>query len=253
VPALIHLNGPPGIGKSTLAALYAQRHPGTLDLDIDSLHRLVGGWQDAVHDTHAILRPVARAMAATHLTGGRDVVLPQYLARIPEIEAFERVATEAGAAFVEVVLLDDRTPSIERFERRPADSEWERHNRRVVAEQGGVAMLGEMYDRLLAVVAQRPGAVVVRSELGAVEATYESLVTALPPSPAGSDPGVPRATGAWHDAEMAEQMRCPKCGAEKVTTIRLPRKVKPGEPPATQPGWRCLECDHQWPTPSPVH
>ncbi len=45
--SLIHVNGPPGIGKSTLSALYADRHPGTLNLDIDSLHRLVGGWQDA--------------------------------------------------------------------------------------------------------------------------------------------------------------------------------------------------------------
>ena len=184
MPSLIHLNGPPGIGKSTLAALYADRHPGTLDLDIDALHRFVGGWQDAVHDTHAVLRPVARAMAATHLEGGRDVVLPQYLARLPEIEAFEGVATGAGAAFVEVVLLDDRAPSIERFDRRPADSDWEQHNRRVVAEQGGPQMLADMYDRLVAVVARRPGAVVVRSRHGAVEDAYEDLVRAVTSSSA---------------------------------------------------------------------
>jgi hypothetical protein len=46
---------------------------------------------------------------------------------------------------------------------------------------------------------------------------------------------------------MAEQRRaCPECGSEKVTTIRLPRPVAPGQPPATQMGFRCLECDTQW-------
>ena len=71
VTSLIHLNGPPGIGKSTLSALYAERHPGTLNLDIDSLHRLVGGWQDVDNRTHDVLRPVALAMASAHLRGGR--------------------------------------------------------------------------------------------------------------------------------------------------------------------------------------
>lgn len=46
VPRLIHVNGPPGIGKSTPADLYVKRHPGALNLDVDRLHELVGGWQD---------------------------------------------------------------------------------------------------------------------------------------------------------------------------------------------------------------
>lgn len=61
------------------SALYAGRHPGTLNLDIDELHRFVGGWQDPNNHAHALLGPVALAMASTHLAGGRDVVLPQYL------------------------------------------------------------------------------------------------------------------------------------------------------------------------------
>jgi adenylate kinase family enzyme len=58
---LVHLNGPPGIGKSTLSALYADRHPGTLNLDVDTLHLLVGGWQDEATDTWPAVSALARA------------------------------------------------------------------------------------------------------------------------------------------------------------------------------------------------
>jgi hypothetical protein len=183
VPRLIHLNGPPGIGKSTIAALYADGHPGTLDLDIDTLHRLVGGWRDRRHDTHQVLRPVALAMAATHLGGGRDVVLPQYLARVDAIEAFEDVATGHGADFVEVVLLDTLEESVARFDRREDRTEWDRHNRRTVALGGGPTMLARMYDELLEAARLRPAAVVVRSEPGAIEETYALLVAALTGTP----------------------------------------------------------------------
>ena len=38
---LIHLNGPPGIGKSTIASAFADRHPGVLNLDIDRVAAIV--------------------------------------------------------------------------------------------------------------------------------------------------------------------------------------------------------------------
>jgi predicted kinase len=179
VASLIHLNGPPGIGKSTLAARYADRHPGTLNVDIDRLHLMVGGWQDPATRAHELLRPVALAMASAHLAGGRDVVVPQYLARVEEIERFERVARECGAGFREIVLLDDKPASIARFDSSEDDDEWARHNRQVVATQGGPDFLAAMYDRLLEVLQLRPAAVVIRSEPEAVEATYATLVATL--------------------------------------------------------------------------
>ena len=43
MPRLLHLNGPPGIGKSTLARRYVEDHPQTLNCDIDVLRTLIGG------------------------------------------------------------------------------------------------------------------------------------------------------------------------------------------------------------------
>ena len=177
----VHLNGPPGIGKSTLSALYADRHPGTLNLDVDTLHHLIGGWQDEQSDTWPLVWSLVRAMAATHLDGGHDVVLPQYLAEVDEITAVEELAREHGAGWREVVLLDDREPAIERFHHRAQQSTdpWIRHHHRLIEQGGGSAVLAGMYDRLMEVVRLRPGAVVVPSAAGAVQETYELLADAL--------------------------------------------------------------------------
>ena len=180
--SLILLNGPPGIGKSTLSALYTDRHPGTLNLDIDSLHGLVGGWQNPENRTHDVLRPVALAMASAHLRGGRDVIVPQYLSRIDEIEAFEQVARDQAADFREIVLLDEKGASIDRFDRRRDDSAWGVHNRRLVESWGGPVMLANLYDQLMQMLPQRPATRVVRSEPEAIEDTYASVERALVPT-----------------------------------------------------------------------
>jgi predicted kinase len=181
VARLVHLNGPPGIGKSTLAALYAGRHPGTLNLDVDAVHHLVGGWQDEEIDTWPVVWSLVRAMAATHLDGGRDVVLPQYHAGVEEIAGLEELARRHGAGFREVVLLDGREAAIERFGRRARDSDdpWIRHHHRLIELGGGSVVLAAMYDKLLDVVRLRPGTVVVPSAAGEVEQTYELLAGAL--------------------------------------------------------------------------
>lgn len=176
---LIHLNGPPGIGKSTLATLYADQHPGTLNIDVDILHRLVGGWQSGDGRTHDILRPVALAMAGAHLSGGRDVILPQHLGRVEEIEAFEQVAAAHAAGFREIILVADRAEAIERFERRRVDDDWDDYNRQLVADLGGAQFLSAMYDQISEVRRLRPGAVVIQAEPGAVAQTYAALVQAL--------------------------------------------------------------------------
>ena len=179
MPSLIHATGPPGIGKSTLAALYADRHPGVLNLDIDRLHVLVGGWQDPAQDTHTIVRPIALAVTRTHLVGGRDVIVPQTFAQLANIEALEQVAEQAHAAFFEVILVDEQDASIERFHGRQDDSPWSQHNRERVAQRGGAEWLSDLYQQLEVVAAHRPSALVVRSESGAIEETYASIAQAL--------------------------------------------------------------------------
>lgn len=178
---MILLNGPPGIGKSTLAQRYIDDHAGVLNLDIDQLRALVGGSLDNFSETGAIVRPVALAMAATHLGGGRDVIVPQYLGRSSEIERFESAARTQGASFVQIVLMDSKEHALDRFARRGDHDErpWHRQVQQVVASTGGRPLLSSMYDQLADVVRTYPGAVVVPCVEGAIDRTYRDLLALL--------------------------------------------------------------------------
>ena len=98
---LILLNGLPGVGKSAVSAAWSARHPGTLDLDIDLVRLLIRG---DPRDNAGPARALGLAMAAEHLRGGHDVVVPQLVARPDQVARFADAAARAGARFVHVVV-----------------------------------------------------------------------------------------------------------------------------------------------------
>lgn len=179
---LIHINGPPGIGKSTLAQRYVDDHPGVLNCDIDVLRTLVGGWQHDFDAASALIRPVALGMISAYLRNGHDVVLPQLLVALSELEKFEAAAREVGSAFIECVLMDDVEPSLSRFYRRGGegtDSAWHAQVTAVVAANGGDDLLIRLHKGLRELLTHRPNCFVISSVEGRVDDTYRSLVDAL--------------------------------------------------------------------------
>jgi predicted kinase len=163
------LNGPPGAGKSTLARMYAQAHPLTLTLDIDVIRDMLGRWKSDPHSAGILARAAVLAAARVHLAAGHDVVIPQFLGRLPFVEQAEALAQEVGVRFRMVILLDSEENSLRRFARRgPVDS-------RPVSDEE----FAGMYGRLLDVAAARPTAAVVRTEDGRVERAYQDVLAAL--------------------------------------------------------------------------
>ncbi|MGW6442505.1 AAA family ATPase [Lentzea sp. NPDC055074] len=170
MPRLIHLNGPTGVGKSTIAARYAADHPGTLDLDADEIVRLVGGWREDFHGAVGLVRPLALAMAATHLASGNDVVMPQLIMRGGERDRFAAAAASAGADYVEFVLLAPPQTVAGRYRGR------EHHIDHVVEALGGEQVVHDSHDRVTAYLTP---ATTVLDATGDVERTYAALRAAL--------------------------------------------------------------------------
>lgn len=145
----------------------------------------IGGWRERFAETGEIVRPVALSMAAAHLRGGRDVVMPQVLCQLSEIALFEAAAHDNGAAFCQVVLMDTKQQSLERCQRRGEDGPqiWRQQVQEIVGQMSVPALMADIHDQLVAVLAARSDARVVPSMAGAIQQTYEALTAILDRSP----------------------------------------------------------------------
>jgi predicted kinase len=175
---LILINGAPGSGKSTLARRYGQDHPLALALDLDTVRGLLGGWLDRPVDAGLAARRLALAMARVHLLSGRDVLVPQFLGRLDFVLELDALARELDVELLEIALLSDPVEAGVRFARRSARPQTREHRDAAALQErsGGAAGLGELYDRLLTVIAMRPATRTVLTVDGEVEQTYRRLL-----------------------------------------------------------------------------
>ncbi|MGU3410730.1 AAA family ATPase [Microbacterium sp. M1A1_1b] len=117
---LVHLNGIPASGKSTLAAAWVERHAAALPvaLDIDVLRGMLGGWREQLRPAGSAARAMATAAMRAHLRAGRDVIVPQYVRADGFVDELAALAHDEGAAFVECAVRADAAAADRRFAAR---------------------------------------------------------------------------------------------------------------------------------------
>jgi predicted kinase len=179
MPTLIHVNGPPGVGKSTLAQLYVDDHPGALNLEIDTVASLLGGWRDDFYGVLAAARNLALAMAESHLRAGWDVVMPQLETSVDEAGRFQLVAERVGACYLEIVLSVEPAEQIERFAAKTPYTEISAHIGSVVAAEGGDELLGRVHGELDSYLVRRPSTARLETTGAGVRESYARMLELL--------------------------------------------------------------------------
>jgi len=174
-PLVLHLNGAPGVGKSTLARRWAEEHPGTLLLDIDVLRTWVSGWRHDFAATGAVVRPVAIAMLTAYVEQGRDVVLPQLIVNGAELARFRHAAEAAGGRWVEVLVEAEDVEA--RFAAREVDEPHLEAVHGLVAD-AAPGHLTQYVERLQSLVEAIPDAIRLPTTDGEIDAEYDALAEA---------------------------------------------------------------------------
>jgi predicted kinase len=180
VPRLIHLNGPSGVGKSTLARRYANEHAGTLVLDLDVLAGLIGGWKENFSATLELARGHGREMATRHLRDGYDVVLPQLVTVHDRAHdpALEQAAQSADATYIEVALMVADQDHLHRLHgRRPISAVQARVQAALV--DPGSDLVDRIRGHLSEHLAGRPGAIRLDTTGLNEDTTYQRLLSVL--------------------------------------------------------------------------
>ena len=171
-PTLLFLNGPVGVGKSTLAQKYVDNHKLALHISADIFVGSMGQWLQHENEARHLALDYVALVARKHLTAGYDVAITYLLTDPQDMEVIERIATDSHADLCEVALIVPKEEAIARALERGA---WGEPGSPPLTETD-TPILEELFDKFHNALKTRPKSIHITVEKGNVSGTYRSLL-----------------------------------------------------------------------------
>lgn len=174
-PRLILINGPAGIGKTTIAQKYITDNPLSLHASTDDIIASLGQWVAQEDKARKLAFSLLEVMVAKHLAAGHDVVVPHLLTNTEDAVALERISKDQSASFFECILIADKEEAVERLLER---GRWGEVGAPPLTAQDR-PIIEKLYEEMEIAARDRPRAIVIHSAWNDVEGTYAQLLSAL--------------------------------------------------------------------------
>ena len=168
-PQLIILNGPCGIGKNTIANLYASGNKSSVVLDIDDFRRGISSYRQKVEESYKEACNLVFIKTEEYLLKKYDVIIPNLIRKLEVIESFEKIANKCNGEFYEFSLWASKEDAISRAVKRGFQPDSLLQEDKLI----------QMYDELEEMLKNRKNTVFINSEEGNAEKVYNQLIKLL--------------------------------------------------------------------------
>jgi len=169
---VILLNGPAGVGKTTISKKYIDENPLSISIEGDKIIGMMGQWRKNEEVARQLVFEHTKSLLETHLKSGYDVVLPYLLIDATHATEFELIAKNNGAEFFEIVLLVEKEDATKRLLERGT---WGEEGSKVLTEEHK-SDIEALYDKMLEELNKRPNTIKLDVIKGDIDATYASFL-----------------------------------------------------------------------------
>lgn len=111
---LIIINGPCGVGKSTLSAKLHADMPLSFLLDIDAQRRFISHYREQKEESGKMMMTISKAITMSCLEDNRDVIVDKILFDSAVLDLYYEIAKTYGADIYEIILWAPKEVVMER-------------------------------------------------------------------------------------------------------------------------------------------
>ncbi|MEX0598396.1 MAG: AAA family ATPase [Candidatus Paceibacterota bacterium] len=162
---IIVINGPTGIGKSTIASKIHQDLPLAFLLSIDEQRRYISHYRENRIESRDLVHKIALDIVNNYLQTGNDIIIDGVITDIEFIEKIIQIGQKHNAQIFEFILNSDKDTLIKRAKERGF-------------REGGLLTpekVIEFWHNIQIYIRNRPDSQVLNTENLTIEETYEFI------------------------------------------------------------------------------